>query len=262
MMVRRLMRLARAIEPELTHIWTPGNLMWSSISQLDSALNRRMDRPDGLRNRLCQRWARFMRSLKLVDRAWLSDTHLNRLGAPEVWLLRACVDDDRVRGPEPVWPTARWPLNQPLDSESGRTILFRAVCEWDDRPAWLVSQGADLHHRDAHGQTVLHWAATLETTNEFILLCRLGARWDARDHAGRTPVDVALRRRHVEPLLALVGSGLAPASLLFPHVEKLRDWAVASGCLEDDVRAALDRLAVEKALATRPPPATTARRRI
>lgn len=118
-----------------------------------------------------------------------------------------------------------------------------------------------MHHRDTHGQTVLHWAATLETSKEFVLLCALGARWDARDHAGRTPVDVALKQRYVEPLLALVESGLAPATLLFPHMEKLRDWAFADGCPEDNVRAMLDRLAVEQVLATRPaPPAVPSRR--
>jgi ankyrin repeat protein len=60
----------------------------------------------------------------------------------------------------------------------------------------LIDKGADIHGVDLFGRTSLHWAAFVGDVSTTGLLLGLGARHDARDKLGNTPLLLAYRGIH------------------------------------------------------------------
>ncbi len=77
-----------------------------------------------------------------------------------------------------------------------------------DTAAFLVKQGADIHASDSNGATALHIAARpwwRENVELLEILLTAGARRDARDSHGRTPLDLARAAGFEQTAAALRG---------------------------------------------------------
>ncbi|RAL00743.1 ankyrin repeat domain-containing protein [Aspergillus ibericus CBS 121593] len=61
----------------------------------------------------------------------------------------------------------------------------------------LLDDGANASATDAHGQTVLHVAASEGRRDLVSLLLNRGAKRDARDHSNRQPAQRALLSGHI-----------------------------------------------------------------
>lgn len=99
----------------------------------------------------------------------------------------------------------------------------------EDVRRWSTRTRA-LAHRDWAGQTALHVAPSASLAR---ILITAGAPIDARDNAGLSPVDVALRRGRCGVAMALLQAGARPSA-------NALHWAAWKGSPEV-VRALLDR---------------------
>lgn len=71
--------------------------------------------------------------------------------------------------------------------EQGRTPLFRAVeSRRDAQFDMLIAAGADIHHVDSMGNSLLHVAANVNDADLVLRLLRLGVDPDATNHRGDT----------------------------------------------------------------------------
>jgi len=72
---------------------------------------------------------------------------------------------------------------------------------WDSTQARilrsLADAGADVGAATVHGRTALHWAAAKGRGECLALLLSKGAKPDARDAAGMTPVHLAAQHGHL-----------------------------------------------------------------
>lgn len=68
---------------------------------------------------------------------------------------------------------------------------------------FLIQSGADTKAVDSHGRTVVHIAAEQGYTQCLLLLYRRGAPLDTKDHAGLTPVDLALQHQKADSVTLL-----------------------------------------------------------
>lgn len=106
-----------------------------------------------------------------------------RSGRPEaaVVLLQHGADPNQVneKGNTPLWFAAQSPAQS-----DGRIAVMKL----------LLDAGADLHQRCERGSTALHFAAWRGPVEVAEFLLSRGARSDAADDKGKTPLDDALMR--------------------------------------------------------------------
>lgn len=113
----------------------------------------------------------------------------------------------------------------------------RNVCgSLADRIPILVEAGADMHLRDARGDTVLHYAAKQNGAEDVEALLAAGMDVDARNENGATPLHMAARAEHgLEVIATLLQAGADPNA-----TDKLGrtpgHWAAAAGW-EDNAEA-------------------------
>ena len=92
---------------------------------------------------------------------------------------------------------ARWLVAQGADLEAtdryGRTPLHARAGHWQGTIAVLIELGAQIDRPDGT-ETPLHAAAQVQNVAAARLLLDHGARWNARDKAGLTPLGAALSR--------------------------------------------------------------------
>ena len=97
--------------------------------------------------------------------------------------------ESALRGDDPAIFRAAG-LNPDLDGRDGdgRTpLMLAAIYDRKIFAEHLISMGADLEAADPDGRTALH-LAVLNDSDVFDLLVSRGARTDAVDHAGETPL--------------------------------------------------------------------------
>lgn len=92
---------------------------------------------------------------------------------------------------------ARWLVEQGADlyasNASGETPLHLRACSWRGRIAVLLELGADVNRPSAAGATPLHEAVRCHRVESTRLLLAHGARVDAADAHGLTPLELALK---------------------------------------------------------------------
>ena len=67
----------------------------------------------------------------------------------------------------------------------------------------LLQRGANLNKQNRFGWTALHWSAKFNKTGAIQLLLLYGASTTIKDGEGRTPIDVARKRKHKEAVLLM-----------------------------------------------------------
>lgn len=91
----------------------------------------------------------------------------------------------------------RWLAEQGADLQAtntwGRTPLHEHASSWNGKVEVLLDLGADIQATDTQGDTPLHSAATSGKTEAVRLLLTRGARADAVNAAGQTPLAAGLR---------------------------------------------------------------------
>ena len=101
---------------------------------------------------------------------------------------------------------ARWLVTQGADLEApdryGRTPLHARAGHWQGEVAVLIELGAQID-RPEGTETPLHAAARVQNVAAARLLLDHGARWNARDKAGLTPLGAALSRCNNASLAAM-----------------------------------------------------------
>lgn len=75
---------------------------------------------------------------------------------------------------------------------SGHALLLRAVCPTTEALRDMVLRDT----QDANGRTLLHTAAQAARSRICALLCHAGARVDATDRAGRTPLQLLFQHKN------------------------------------------------------------------
>src|SRR5690349_5635643 len=94
-------------------------------------------------------------------------------------------------------PLARWLVSQGADLGAvdtwGNTPLHRRARTWPSNIAVLLELGADVNADTTSIGTPLHAAADSKHAGNARLLLAHGARVDARNRGGLTPLEVALR---------------------------------------------------------------------
>lgn len=84
------------------------------------------------------------------------------------------------------------------DSEAEKFLLTT------DLSLLYISKGADVNAKNSYDQTPLHLAACIGNTRLIRLLVSHGARVDVIDFFGKKPVDYALARQEIIPVLILL----------------------------------------------------------
>lgn len=116
-------------------------------------------------------------------------------------------------------PLIRWLVAQGADIEAtdtwGRTPLHAHASSWNGKVEVLLDLGAAMEARDGSGNTPLHSAATSGRVEAVRLLLARGARADAVNAAGLTPLAAGLRgcsNIQIEAMadIAALLSGAAP----------------------------------------------------
>ncbi|RYF89445.1 MAG: ankyrin repeat domain-containing protein [Caulobacteraceae bacterium] len=91
----------------------------------------------------------------------------------------------------------RWLVEQGADLEAtntwGRTPLHEHAGSWNGKVEVLLDLGADIHATDPSGDTPLHKAATSAKPEAVRILLARGARADAVNRAGLTPLAAGLQ---------------------------------------------------------------------
>ncbi|NHZ33456.1 ankyrin repeat domain-containing protein [Massilia rubra] len=105
-------------------------------------------------------------------------------------------------------PLARWLLAQGADlyatNTSGDTPLHLRACSWRGRIEVLLELGADVNRPSASGATPLHDAARCHRAGSTGVLLAHGARFDAVDAQGLTPLELALKTCHNAQLTEMI----------------------------------------------------------
>ncbi|KAK2881701.1 hypothetical protein QQF64_008133 [Cirrhinus molitorella] len=90
-------------------------------------------------------------------------------------------------------------VNWSNPERDGRTALIGSAvggsllaCEF------LLQNGANVNHRDQHGQGALHAAATYGHTGQVCLLLKRGANQYAADEKGNDPLSIAIETAHAD----------------------------------------------------------------
>jgi ankyrin repeat protein len=130
-------------------------------------------------------------------------------------ILRRLGEERKGADPEPTPVISLLEADALLLAETdaqGRTALFEAAAQGLCRIAeTLVNRGARLDARDRAGRSPLHGARDAETVR---LFARLGANLDARDAEGRTPLQVrAATPGSLAAVSALIEAGANPRLL-------------------------------------------------
>lgn len=87
-------------------------------------------------------------------------------------------------------------------SRTGRTILHESILRGGctaQHLSILLAYGANVHARDVHGWTALHYASFLGHVDVVQQLLLYGANPTVVDHAGRTPLHVTARKVMLTP---------------------------------------------------------------
>ncbi|EIM20415.1 arginine N-methyltransferase [Wallemia mellicola CBS 633.66] len=79
----------------------------------------------------------------------------------------------------------------------------------------LIDKGAPIYYQDASsGYTCLHFAADIQSTKLVKYLISQGATWNALDHTGYTPAEIALSYGNEKIYEEIVGEGVRAEFLL------------------------------------------------
>ena len=92
----------------------------------------------------------------------------------------------------------------PISPEALHRAAEKGNVEWIQK---LISEGADVNHRDRNERTPLHWAALSGHLEATKLLLAAGADVDAGDDDGDTPLYFAAGRGHKNVVILLLASG-------------------------------------------------------
>ena len=110
----------------------------------------------------------------------------------------------------------RWLVGQGADLEAtntwGRTPLHQHAASWNGKVEVLLDLGADIHATDPSGDTPLHKAATSAKPEAVRILLARGARADAVNRAGLTPLAAGLQacsNAWIEPMAEIAALLLA-----------------------------------------------------
>ena len=94
-------------------------------------------------------------------------------------------------------------LETPSKYGQGTPLFFAVALEHEEKVAWLLSKGCNVHARNKFGETALHWAAHRGLLRTVELLLQSGASIHHRDNEGLTPCDWSIGEEHYHlfPLL-------------------------------------------------------------
>lgn len=121
------------------------------------------------------------------------------------------------------------------------TLLHGAASGGHDRllVELVVRRHADLETACDDGTTALHWAAAEGHSSATTHLLRAGARADARNDKGETPLQLAVRAAEHDSKLEERSGALAAAQVLREHAAssgraKLQDYADTTPCAPNE----------------------------
>jgi len=111
-----------------------------------------------------------------------------------------------------------------VDDPSGvrTSFLIVAVEGGHENVAFeLLAAGADIHVKDSHGRTALHWACCKRLEGVAETLISLGSEVDEHDLSGHSPVMLAAESGNTAISMHLARAGASCAGLSEDHVRRL-----------------------------------------
>lgn len=148
---------------------------------------------------------------------------------------------------------ARWLVGQGADIEArdayGRTPLHERAGSWQGGGEILLDLGADIQATDGQGNTPLHGAAMSARLEAVRVLLARGARADAVNLAGQTPLAAGLQQCsniHIEPMAGIAALLLAATPPrtpgLFDRLRRAVSGGGDSGPVTPQMQAAVQRI--------------------
>ncbi len=99
------------------------------------------------------------------------------------------------------------------DSSSNTSLLMEAIHTTNpESVTYLIQQGADVNHKNVHGQTALHLICEKGASTDFdakfvTYFLEKGADINAKDKNGKTPLLTAIKEGNTEIALCLINKG-------------------------------------------------------
>lgn len=112
----------------------------------------------------------------------------------------------------------------------GRTILHESILRGysTDHIQYLIAYGANLHARDVHGWTPLHYAAYMGHADIVEQLLLYGANPGATDVQGRTPLHITASKvvlQEWDQDIVTASHDLASNAVCSPELKQTHEWA-------------------------------------
>ncbi|TIB75994.1 hypothetical protein E3Q23_02049 [Wallemia mellicola] len=96
-----------------------------------------------------------------------------------------------------------------LFNNAGMALLHCCATDDIENVKQLIDKGAPIYYQDASsGYTCLHFAADIQSTKLVKYLISQGATWNALDHNGYTPAEIALSYGNEKIYEEIVGEGV------------------------------------------------------